>query len=69
MELKSRLNEVRYVFVFGYSFRDDHIRKLFQYEARRNVNSVVVILVGPSAHAIYERELRYRKADQSIKKF
>jgi SIR2-like domain len=65
MELKSHLSEARYVFVFGYSFRDDHIRKLFQYEARRNIDSIV-ILVSPSAHTIYEKKLKYFKDEQFI---
>jgi hypothetical protein len=52
--------------VFGYSFREDHIRKLFQYEARRNIDSIV-ILVSPSAHSIYKNELRYFKDDQITK--
>jgi hypothetical protein len=33
VELKNRLNNfnLKYIFVVGYSFRDDHIRRLFQY--------------------------------------
>src|SRR5206468_5039752 len=37
-ELKKRLNNsnLKYIFVIGYSFRDDHIRRLFQYAAEKN---------------------------------
>jgi hypothetical protein len=50
-ELKHYLktDEVLYAFVVGYTFRDDHIRKLFHYAAENNP-SFVLILISPSAY-------------------
>jgi hypothetical protein len=46
--------------VIGYSFRDDHIRKLFQYAAEKN-HEFILFLVTPSAHEIYQSNLKYYK--------
>jgi hypothetical protein len=57
IELKSQINIVRYVIVVGYSFRDDHIRRLFQYAARLNPH-LTILLISPNAHEIYHSKLR-----------
>jgi hypothetical protein len=43
VELKKRLNNpnLKYIFVVGYSFRDDHIRRLVQYASERNHEFII----------------------------
>lgn len=65
VELKNRLYNpnLKYIFVVGYSFRDDHIRTLVQYASERN-HDFILFLVGPSAHEIYQNNLkRYKDID------
>src|SRR5947209_13824576 len=63
--LRTLLNTVIYVFVIGYAFRDDHIRRLFKYAASRNPQ-LIIFLITPSAHQIYYSELRIHK-DKDIR--
>lgn len=58
--LKSHINIVRYVIVVGYAFRDDHMRRLFQYAARINPH-LTMLLISPNAHEIYHSKLRIHK--------
>ncbi len=58
MELKNRLESVGNVTVAGYSFRDDHIRRVFWDAARRN-RQFILILVGPDCRDVYQTRLRY----------
>lgn len=62
VELKNRLNHpnLKYIFVVGYSFRDDHIRRLVQYASERN-HEFILFLIGPSAHEIYQSNLKHYK--------
>ena len=61
-ELSKRLNDenLKYIFVIGYSFRDDHIRRLFQYAAEKN-HEFILFLISPSAHEIYQNNLKSSK--------
>jgi hypothetical protein len=61
-ELKRYLktDEVIFAFLVGYSFGDDHTRKLFYYAAENNPNFTLV-LISPSAYDIYHNELEYYK--------
>lgn len=61
-ELKKRLNDsnMKYIFVIGYSFRDDHLRRLFQYAAEKN-HEFILFLVSPSSHKIYQENLKNYK--------
>jgi hypothetical protein len=61
-ELKQYLetDEVLYAFVVGYTFRDDHIRRLFHYAAENNPN-FVLILISPSAYYTYHHQLETYK--------
>ena len=64
-ELRKRLNDsnLKYIFVIGYSFRDDHIRRLFQYAAEKN-HEFILFLISPSAHKIYQNNLKdYKDID------
>jgi hypothetical protein len=64
-ELKKRLHDsnLKYIFVIGYSFRDDHVRRLFQYAAEKN-REFILFLVTPSAHEIYQKNLQgYKDID------
>ena len=51
-ELKKHLHDsnLKYIFVIGYSFRDDHIRRLFQYAAEKNCE-FILFLATPSMHS------------------
>jgi hypothetical protein len=70
VELKNRLNNfnLKYIFVIGYSLRDDHIRRLFQYAGEKN-RVFVLFLISPSAHQIYQDELMYYKDRDIIDSF
>ena len=61
-ELRKHLNntDLKYVFVIGYSFRDDHIRRLFQYAGEKN-REFVLFVISPSAHQIYLDNLKNYK--------
>ena len=61
-ELRKRLNDanLKYIFAIGYSFRDDHIRRLIQYAAEKN-HEFILFLISPSAHQIYEDNLKNYK--------
>jgi len=58
VELKRKLDVASYVFVVGYSFRDEHIRRLFWDAANRNRN-LVLLLIGPHALETFENKLRW----------
>jgi len=58
VELKRKLDVASYVFVVGYSFRDEHIRRLFWDAANRNRN-LVLLLIGPHALETFESKLRW----------
>ena len=68
VELKELLNTVKYVFVVGYSFKDDHITKLFRYAARRD-DELIIFLINPSAYAIYDDKLKYHQDYEFPKNF
>lgn len=57
IKMKDALNACHTVFVVGYSFRDEHIRRIFWDVARSNA-SFHVVLIGPNAWEIYQRKLR-----------
>lgn len=63
VELKRQLKSVKYVFVIGYSFRDDHISKIFRYAARIN-REFIIFLISPSAHNIYYFTLKRHLDDE-----
>jgi hypothetical protein len=48
----------RFLIVAGYSFRDDHIRKIIWDSARKN-KDLHLILVDPNAYQIYSEKLQY----------
>jgi hypothetical protein len=62
VQLKNRLNHpnLKYIFVVGYSFRDDHIRRLVQYASERN-HEFILFLISPSAQEIYQTNLKHYK--------
>lgn len=57
IEMKLRLAQCTTLFVVGYSFRDDHIRRIFWDVARKN-RDFYVVLVSPDARKIYEDRLK-----------
>lgn len=67
-ELKKQLRHVKHVFVIGYSFKDEHITKLFQYAAKRN-RKLTLFLVSPSAYQVYDEWLRFYRDDRFIESF
>jgi len=57
VELKKKLEKTRFLFVVGYSFRDDHVRRIFWDAARKN-KELMVFLISPDAHKIYYEKIR-----------
>lgn len=55
--LKTKLTEARYCILIGYSFKDDHLSKLFKYAARVN-KDLIVILVAPDSYQTYQNSLK-----------
>jgi hypothetical protein len=64
MELKQHLGTARYVFIIGYSFKDEHLTSLFQYAAKKN-RRLIVILITPSAYTIYDKKLKHYKTESN----
>lgn len=62
--LHETLSECEYVFVIGYSFRDDHFVRAFQEAAWANPK-LWIILVGPRAEEVYNEKLRWVKDSPS----
>ena len=65
VELKNQLRHNEYVFVIGYSFKDEHIIKIFQHAAKKN-QKLVLFLVSPSGYQIYDERLRYYESYNGI---
>lgn len=57
LEMKHRLLLCKTLFVIGYSFRDDHIRRIFWDIARSN-REFHIVLISPNAWEIYETRLK-----------
>jgi hypothetical protein len=57
LELKKQLDNAKYIFVIGYSFKDDHLAKMFRYAAKRNPN-LILFMISPDAHSIYHELLK-----------
>jgi hypothetical protein len=55
--LRENLFNTNCCFVIGYSFKDEHIAKLFKYAARIN-KELILFLISPSAHSIYYERLK-----------
>ncbi len=55
----------RVLVVVGYSFRDDHIRRIILDAAAKN-RELIVILIDPKASQIYHEKLKYYDADLHI---
>jgi NAD-dependent SIR2 family protein deacetylase len=58
MEMKKRLDRCKILFVVGYSFRDDHVRRIFWDIARKN-KEFRIVLIGPDSWKIYQERLKY----------
>ena len=57
LKMKERMEKTHFVVVVGYSFRDDHIRRIF-WDAARTNKKLILILISPTAPEIYETKLR-----------
>jgi len=57
IELKKKLEKAKFLFVVGYSFRDDHIRRIFWDAARKN-KDLIVFLISPNSYEIYHDKIR-----------
>jgi hypothetical protein len=57
IELKKKLEKTKFLFVVGYSFRDDHIRRILWDAARKN-KDLIVFLISPNSHKIYHDKIR-----------
>ena len=54
-----------FLIVVGYSFRDDHIRRILWDAARKN-KELYIILIGPNSYQIYSEKLKYYDASLTI---
>jgi len=63
LKFREQLKDAKYIFVIGYSFKDEHITKIFQ-NAARTENDFVLFLISPSAHTIYNSSLKYQTDDE-----
>lgn len=57
LHMKRELAQCRTLFVIGYSFRDEHLRRLFWDIAREHADFYVV-LINPDAYRIYNERLK-----------
>lgn len=58
LETKRRLADCQVLIVVGYSFRDEHIRRLLWDVARERPEEFYVVLISPNAREIYRNRLR-----------
>jgi len=54
-----------FLIIVGYSFRDDHIRRILWDAARKN-KELHLILIGPNSYKIYYEKLKYYDVGQTI---
>lgn len=54
-----------FLIIVGYSFRDDHIRRILWDAARKN-KELHLILIGPNSYKIYYEKLKYYDVEQTI---
>ncbi len=66
-QLRERLLDpsVQNVIVVGYSFRDEHIKRLFWDALRANEN-LILTLIDPQAWKIYDNKLRFYNSDSTV---
>lgn len=55
----------KFLIIVGYSFRDDHIRRILWDAARKN-KELHLILIGPNSYQIYYEKLKYYDVRQTI---
>lgn len=55
----------KFLIVVGYSFRDDHIRRILWDAARKN-KELHLILVDPNAYQVYQEKLKFYDDDHRI---
>lgn len=55
--LKAKIMKAKYCILIGYSFKDDHLSKLFKYASRTN-KELILILITPEAYQIYYNSLK-----------
>ncbi len=55
----------KFLVVVGYSFRDDHIRRMLWDVARKN-RDLQLVLVDPNAHHLYDEKLKYYDRQRQI---
>lgn len=58
LQMKRELAQCRTLFVVGYSFRDEHIRRIF-WDIARDTSDFYVVLINPEARSIYKDRLEY----------
>lgn len=67
-ELEQQIKKIKYIFVIGYSFKDEHLARMLRYAARKN-RELIVFLIGPSASVIYNQILKYHNDEEFLKSF
>ncbi len=53
------------IVIVGYSFRDDHVKRILFDAARKN-NDLILILIDPKASQIYSDKLKYYDSSQKL---
>lgn len=56
--LKHRLENARYCITVGYSFRDEHITRIF-WDAARTNRDLHLLFIGPHSRELYETKLQF----------
>jgi hypothetical protein len=67
-QLRQQLKLAKYVIVVGYSFKDEHITRIFQHAAKKD-RKFIMFLVSPSAFDIFSEKLRYYEDVEFAKGF
>ena len=64
LQMKRELAQCRTLFVVGYSFRDEHLRRLF-WDIARQCSDFYVVLIDPNAQRIYGDRLKRYDASET----
>ncbi|HII06242.1 MAG TPA: hypothetical protein HA349_02680 [Methanotrichaceae archaeon] len=64
-ELGEESESLKFLIVVGYSFRDEHIKKIVWDAARRNTK-LYVIIIDPNAYQIYHDRVKYYDSEGEI---
>jgi hypothetical protein len=64
-EKTEEVNNFKFLVVVGYSFRDEHIKKII-YDSVKNNRNIYLIIIDPEANRIYHDRLEYQDVSKTI---